>query len=170
MSLFQELYELSLDTTVTLVISANASQQRMTVSVLPKPRADAREPALSTPLSLTATAAEFDAEFVETLRSYRVRRVSLAEQAAQTAELLDAATAASAKRGRGAVAKASATLASAKPAAGVGGPTARVAASSDDEDDDQVAHGGSPISGDSLPSEPAPLAHGDDTPEPQLFG
>jgi PRTRC genetic system protein E len=105
MSMFKELYELALGAALTLTISADEKKGRMTVNVIPKPR-DAGEPALSTPLVLTATPEEFDADFVAVLAGYRTSHASLVQQAQVTQELLDAAKAASAKKATGAVAKA----------------------------------------------------------------
>ena len=90
MSMFKELYELALGATLTLTISADEKKGRMTVNVIPKPRADAGEPALSTPLVLTATPEEFDADFVTVLAGYRASHASLVQQAQVTQELLDA--------------------------------------------------------------------------------
>ena len=97
MSMFKELYELALGATLTLTISADEKKGRMTVNVIPKPRADAGEPALSTPLVLTATPEEFDADFVTVLAGYRASHASLVQQAQVTQELLGAAKAASAR-------------------------------------------------------------------------
>lgn len=98
MTMFEELYELASNTTLTLVISADDKMGRMTINVIPKPKKDVEEPALSKALSLTATPAEFDAEFVQTLKGYREARQSLAEQAEATWEVLQAAKTASTKK------------------------------------------------------------------------
>ena len=62
--MFKELFELvRASGPLTMAVSADAPRGTMTVVVIPKP-ADAKdEPALATPLSLTATPEEFDAEF-----------------------------------------------------------------------------------------------------------
>lgn len=168
MTMFSELYRLALGTTLTLAISADHKTGRMTVNVIPKPRQDAGEPALSTPLVLTATPEEFDAEFVGVLTGYRASHASLAEQALVTQELLDAAKSASAKKATGAVAKAQAKTtpapAAAKPAS---------ARSGDDEDegggpDDEGGAGGDGSAA-AAPVAPAPASAEDDR-EPQLFG
>src|SRR4051812_39543956 len=131
MSMFKELYLLALGATLTVTISADEKQGRMTLNVIPKPKPDAGEPALSAPLTLTASPEEFDAGFVEALGRYRGARQSLAEQAQVTQELLDAAKAASVKKGTGAVAKASARHTQASPK--------HVPTASDDADDDEGA-------------------------------
>lgn len=98
MTMFAELYALATSATLTMVVSADERSGRMTISVLPKPRKDAGEPALTKDLTLTATPDEFDAGFVEALRGYRETRASLAEQAEATREVLEAAKALSAKK------------------------------------------------------------------------
>jgi len=128
MSMFKELYQLALGAALTLTISADEKRGRMSIHVSPKAKNDSGEAALSTPLVLTATPDEFDAEFVSVLSRYRTAHASLAQQAQVTQELLDAARAASAKKGTGAVAKASA-----KPASG---PTKRAESVTEDAEDD----------------------------------
>jgi PRTRC genetic system protein E len=162
MSMFEELYQLALGATLTLTISADERSGKLTVNVIPKPKADHGEAALSTPLSLTATPAEFDGSFVSVLSGYRSEHRSLAEQAEATKDLLSAAKTASANKARGAVAKASA-----KPAPkGVG--------SRDDPDVDDES-GGSEAGEAASESRTEPAATGD-TPqaqpasEPLLFG
>lgn len=91
MSMFEELFALASHATLTLIVSADAASGRMTVSVIPKPKDDNGEAALRQPLSLTATPHEFDAEFLDALRDYREVRASLADQAAATKEVLEAA-------------------------------------------------------------------------------
>lgn len=104
--MFEALYELARHGPLTLAISADGQDDRMTVVVLPKPKADAGDHALAAPLVLNATPAEFDAEFAGLLTGYRTQRQALAEQAEQTRELLAAATEALAKKSSAAVAKA----------------------------------------------------------------
>lgn len=163
MTMFSELYRLALGATLTLTISADDKTGRMTVNVIPKPRQDAGEPALSTPLVLTATPEEFDAEFVGVLTGYRASHASLAEQAQVTQELLDAAKAASAKKATGAVAKAQTKTATA-PAA----PKPASALSGDDDGGPDDEGGGGDAGGTAAaPVAPAPA---EDDREPQLFG
>ena len=113
MSMFTELYHLALGATLTMTVSADEKQGKLTINVIPKPKSDTGEAALSTPLTLTATPEEFDAEFVTALTGFRVAHTSLSQQALVTRELLDAAKEASAKKGAGVVAK----VAKSKPAA-----------------------------------------------------
>ena len=127
MTMFEELYALATSATLTLTISADDKTGRMTINVIPKPKKDADEPALSTPLSLTATPAEFDEQFVSTLKDYREARQSLMEQAEATREVLEAAKAASSKKAVEAVTKA------AKPAVSATPKTAAVASNADDD-------------------------------------
>jgi PRTRC genetic system protein E len=98
MSFFTELCTLAQHTALTLQIVADEKTGRMTINVKPKVQKDADEPALATPLSLTATPEEFDAGFVEALRDYTQAHTSLAQQAAATAEVLAAARTASQRK------------------------------------------------------------------------
>ena len=117
MSMFEELFALASNATLTLIVSADAASGRMTVSVIPKPKENIGEAALRQPLSLTATPQEFDAGFLATLRDYREVRASLADQAAATKEVLEAAKSASVKKASDAASKASKPVNSpAKPA------------------------------------------------------
>ena len=117
MSMFEELFALASNATLTLIVSADAASGRMTVSVIPKPKENIGEAALRQPLSLTATPQEFDAGFLATLRDYREVRASLADQAAATKEVLEAAKSASVKKASDAASKASKSVNSpAKPA------------------------------------------------------
>lgn len=106
MTMFEELFALATPATLTMVLSADEKTGRMTINVIPKPKKDANEPALTKALSLTATPSEFDAEFVDVLKGYREVRQSLAEQAEATQEVLQAAKAASAKKAGEAMTKA----------------------------------------------------------------
>jgi len=106
MTMFKELYELATSAALTMVISADEKTGRMTINVVPKPKKDVDEPALTKALSLTATPDEFDAEFVGVLKDYREVRQSLAAQAEATQEVLQAAKAASAKKAGEAITKA----------------------------------------------------------------
>lgn len=106
MTMFEELFALATSTTLTMVLSADEKIGRMTINVIPKPKKDVDEPALTKALSLTATPAEFDAEFVGVLKGYREVRQSLAEQAEATREVLQAAKVASAKKAGEAMSKA----------------------------------------------------------------
>ena len=166
MSMFQELFQLALGATLSLTISVDEKQGRMTVNVIPKPKADAGEPALSTPLTLTASPEEFDAEFVGVLNRYRTARVSLAEQAQITQELLDAAKAASAKKGTTAVAKASAKPAPAPASSKPASPTRNIGADDDTDTDSPNADGPEPTPG----AAALVATTQSQATEPQLFG
>jgi len=116
MSMFAELFALASNATLTLIVSADAGSGQMTVSVIPKPKDDSGEAALRQPLCLTATPQEFDAGFLDALRDYREVRTSLADQAAATKEVLEAAQSASLKKASEATSKAGRpTTAAAKP-------------------------------------------------------
>ena len=91
MTMFEELFALACSATLTMTVSADEKSGRLTVNVIPKPRQDAGEAALTQPLSLTATPQEFDAGFIEALRGYREVRQSLAQQAEATKEVIEAA-------------------------------------------------------------------------------
>jgi PRTRC genetic system protein E len=106
MSMFAELYALASSATLAMVISADDKTGKLTINVVPKPKKDMDEPALTKALSLTATPAEFDADFVTALKDYREARQSLIEQAEATQEVLHAAKAASAKKAGEAMTKA----------------------------------------------------------------
>lgn len=117
MTMFEELFALACSATLTMTVSADEKSGRLTVNVIPKPRQDAGEAALTQPLSLTATPQEFDTGFIEALRGYRVVRQSLAQQAEATKEVIEAAKAASVKKASEATVKAGAAkAAAAKPA------------------------------------------------------
>lgn len=106
MSMFEELFGLARHGTLTLIVDADTTSGRMTVLVIPSPKDDHGEAALRQPLSLTATPQEFDGGFVSALRGYREVHLSLAEQAAATHEVLEAAKSASVKKASEATRKA----------------------------------------------------------------
>lgn len=127
MSLFTELYALAQHTALTLQIVADEKTGRMTINVKPKVQKDAAEPALATPLSLTATPEEFDAGFVHALRDYTQAHTSLAQQAAATAEVLAAAKTASQRKATQAIsgaAKGSGSKGATQKPAGAGSASA----------------------------------------------
>jgi PRTRC genetic system protein E len=128
MTMFSELYALATTATLSMVISADEKRGTLTISVMPKPKKDFGESALTKDLTLTATPAEFDAGFVAALNGYRETRAALSEQAEATKEVLQAAKDAAAKKAAEATTKASRPTAkpSAKPA------------SADDHDDDDA--------------------------------
>src|SRR6266542_2603595 len=91
MTMFTELYALATTATLSLVISADEKRGTLTISVMPKPKKDFGESALTKDLTLTATPAEFDGGFVAALNGYRETRAALIEQAEATKEVLQAA-------------------------------------------------------------------------------
>lgn len=130
MTMFQELYALATTATLAMIVSADDKTGKLTISVLPKPKKDIGEAALTKDLTLTASPEEFDDGFVQALQGYREVRASLTEQAEATKEVLDAAKSASAKKATEAIAKASKSAVSTKPAASV-----KAAAQGDEHDD-----------------------------------
>lgn len=147
MTMFEELYALATSATLAMVISVDERTGRMTINVVPRPKKDIGELALTKDLSLTATPAEFDAGFVDALKGYREARESLAEQAEATQEVLQAAKTASMKKAGEAMKKA------AKPApAPKAAPTPMPPDAADDLDDGAQAPGGG------MPQEPAATA------------
>ena len=135
MTMFEELHALAISATLTMIVSADEKTGRMTVHVIPKPKKDVDEPALTKALSLTATPQELDAGFVKALRGYREVRHSLAEQVEATKEVLEAAKLASVKKAGDAASKA------AKPAASARTTPATVATAiptANDAADDEV--------------------------------
>jgi len=117
MTMFTELYALATTATLSMVISADEKRGMLSISVMPKPKKDAGEPALTKDLTLTATPAEFDDGFVAALKGYREARTGLIEQAEATKEVLQAAKEAAAKKAAEATTKVSkpATKPSARP-------------------------------------------------------
>lgn len=108
MTMFRELYALATTATLTMIVSADEKTAKLTISVLPKPRKDMGEPALTKDLTLTASPDDFDAGFVAALQGYREVRDSLTEQAEATREVLEAAKSVSAKKAAEAMTKAKA--------------------------------------------------------------
>ena len=131
-TMFSELYALATTATLSMVVSADDKRGTLTISVMPKPKKDVGEPALTKDLTLTATPAEFDDGFVAALKGYRVARAGLIEQAEVTKEVLQAAKEAAAKKATGATTKAS------KPAA----KPSTTPSSADDEDEDGADEAG----------------------------
>ncbi len=93
--------------TVSLVANDNGT---ITVTVIPKANKDGDNNAsLNTPLVLTGTAEELDAEFAEIISNYSGKRQSLAEQLESTAAILEAAQKESASKATKAIKKGAAT-------------------------------------------------------------
>ncbi len=107
MTMFTELYALATTATLSMVISADEKRGTLSISVMPKPKKDAGETALTKDLTLTATPAEFDDGFVAALKGYREARTGLIEQAEATKEVLQAAKEAAAKKAAEATTKVS---------------------------------------------------------------
>lgn len=144
MTMFEELYTLATGATLAMVISADEKSGKMTINVVPKPKKDMGEPALSKDLSLTATPAEFDADFVRTLTGYREARDDLIKQAEATQTVLQAATAASAKKAGEAVAKAAKSPTTAPKATPAPAPAPAQSADDEHDDEDGTGAGASP--------------------------
>lgn len=163
--MFKELFELARASgPLTMALSADMPPGQMTVVVIPKSGDAKDEPALATPLSLTATPEELDAEFTTVLASYKGQRQSLAEQVAATNEVLAAAREASVQKGSKA-----ATKALAKPKSSSSSASASTAADESDEDDDDRGDAAQTPSADArsaTPSTAAPVRPG----APDLFG
>lgn len=139
MTMFEELHALATGATLTMIVSADEKPGRMTVHVIPKPKKDVDEPALTKALSLTATPQEFDAGFVEALRGYREVRHSLAEQAEATKEVLEAAKQASVKKAGDAASKAAKPAAAASSAPVATAPAMPVSSTTDDDETEDQA-------------------------------
>lgn len=133
MTIFEELYELATSATLAMVICADEKSGKLTINVVPKPKKDFGDTALTKDLSLTATPAEFDADFVTALKGYREARKSLMEQAEATNEVLQAAKTVSAKKAGEAVAKAAKATTTAPKATAL---PASTPAAADDHDDE----------------------------------
>jgi PRTRC genetic system protein E len=144
-----------------MAVSADTPPGKMTVVVMPKSGDAKDEPALATPLSLTATPEELDAEFTTVLASYRGQRQSLAEQVAATNEVLAAAREASVQKGSKA-----ATRAQAKPNALAAATVSTAADEPDGDDDGDGPQTPSTNAGSATPLTDAPARAG----APDLFG
>ena len=96
MHLFHELFALSKDATLSMLVTSDQAAGTLTISVLPRPRAPLDQPALSKDLTLTGTPDEFAADFVSALTGYRTGRETLRQQAEANHAALQAAQADSA--------------------------------------------------------------------------
>lgn len=128
MTLFEELFALARGVPLTMVVSADEVDGRMTIAICPQVTEDKGVHALRQPLSLIATPQEFDAGFLDALRGYREVRSSLAEQADATREVLEAAKAASVKKASEATSKAATPTPKSTTAASGTSPAEPVAA------------------------------------------
>lgn len=168
--MFKELFPMAAKGAFSLLLSADEGSGLMTVVVVPKTSDGGKDvPALAMPLKLTATAEELDAGFVHALASYATRRTSLDEQVAATNEVLDAARAASVKKGAEAVTKAGAkstTRTAARPVADAGD------AEHDDDDDGEgsAVHGASTLAQTPVDNAPKAATPAGGSGMPDLFG
>ena len=152
MTMFTELYALATTATLSMVVSADDKDGTLTISVMPKPKKDVGEPALTKDLTLTATPTEFDGGFVAALKGYCEARTGLIEQAEATKEVLDAAKEAAVKKAAVATTRAS------RPAAT---PSATLPSTADHDDIDAEE------AGDEAPTTAAQTTVGA---QPNLFG
>ncbi len=74
---------------VTIVLAAG-SDDTLSVTVIPKAK-DGQNAVLSTPLALTGTLAELDAEFAGLVTGFAAKRITLAQQLEATETILEAA-------------------------------------------------------------------------------
>lgn len=125
---------------VTVVLS-RGSDDTLSVAVIPKVK-DGQNAVLSTPLALTGTSVELDAEFAGLLTSYVGKRKSLAEQLEATQTILDAAKQDAVKKAVKGKSKSSPTIASS-------------CAGSDDDDDDDNDDVSSPVVSETATGTPA---------------
>ena len=107
--MFQEIYDLAKTTTLTLLISANAKDETLTICVKPTPR-KGEDGALAKELTLTASPTEFEEGFPACLTRYATQHKSLLEQTAATAAVLEAAKQAQVELGKKAVTTATQTI------------------------------------------------------------
>lgn len=87
--MFKELHEMVKTTALTILVS-DAGDGLLSVAVLPKGK-EGQNPALSTPLSLTGTPEEMDAELPAVLSRYVGGRNSLAQSLETSLAVMDAA-------------------------------------------------------------------------------
>jgi PRTRC genetic system protein E len=134
---------------INMLIAGN-KDGTLSVTVLPKPSKTGDDTAaLSTPLSLTATADELDAEFVTLLSNYVGSHESLAEQIENTNAILEAAKKESQKKATTSISKSSTAKPAAVSAADV---TSGSEGGGEDEDDE---NGQSESTGSTDNSQPA---------------
>ena len=132
--MFTQLQELLKDCASVNLILAMNKNGTLSVTVLPKPKATGEDAAaLSTPLSLTATAAELDEGFVQILSEYVGTHQSLSEQMENTKAILEAAKTESQKKATTAISNSNKA-----PAAK---PSVSKATDVDDEIEDEESNG-----------------------------
>lgn len=143
---FQNLTQLLENNSQVNLTIASADNGQITIIVMPASKG-AADPALSTPLALTGTAAELDAEFATLLANYVGSRKSLIEQIEATTTVLEAAKQASQKKATAAITGKTTTQALNAPAPD---------ADDLDEDGDGTSEGKPPV--ESAPAAPAVTA------------
>lgn len=117
-------------TSLSLIIVPGDNDE-LTVSVIPLADKESKvPPVVNTPITLTDTAEELDAQFADLVAKHSAVRTSLMEQLEASTSIMEAAKKDSAAKAAGAVKKA-AKPASSKPGAGP------VAAGNDDDDDNE---------------------------------
>lgn len=89
--MFHELFQIACQSTLSMLIAADAASGHLTISLTPIPRDKEDASAPREALTLTATPAEFEAEFVTSLRTYRTVLPSLREQTTATTARMTAA-------------------------------------------------------------------------------
>jgi PRTRC genetic system protein E len=142
---FQKLFDLARQGPLVMTVTADTTNETMTVVVTPKVGKDVADPALNQQLSLTGKPDEFDSSFFGLIEGYTGARKSLIEQAEATAEVLAAAKQAQIAKASSATAKGSAKAAASpasKPGASVAPPAGTdptAATDGDDEPDDPSA-------------------------------
>jgi PRTRC genetic system protein E len=140
-TLFKQLHALVVQSDGGLMLSIVAGKVgKMTVAVMPKSnQKDAAESGILTPLALTGSPEELDAEFVRCLSEYADQRKSLVEQLAATTAALDAAKGKATGKGKAVSAdKATAALAAPAAQAGVTSAADLIGADDDGSDDESV--------------------------------
>ena len=135
--MFEQLTPLLPNTTFVITISGSAAA--LTVNVIPHPIDTKADNGLKTPLTITGSATELDAGFVEALTSYTTSYVSMAESInnakAQMAEAEQSIKTATATKQAQAT-KARQSAAKGKPAPVAGNLFAPAVKSEDEEEED----------------------------------
>lgn len=125
--MFTELKSLLDSCSSVSVILANGAGDTVNVTVIPKAR-DGQNAVLSTPLALSGTLAELDAEFERIVSGYTATRTTLAEQLEATETILEAEKENSAKK-----------LAERKAKKSLPKPSSSTCCTGDDDDDNDDA-------------------------------
>lgn len=137
---------------VTLTLKMTGDQ----MAVVVMPCGDSKEAALRQPLILTATPAELDEGFAQSLQTYEGAHRSLAEQVSATTEILKAAEQSQAGKAIKALSKGS------KPAPSASGSNSDDGDDSDDGDESEAGEGSAaPASSAAGTAKAEPAAAGD---------